>query len=180
MISIFTKKKLTEDKVANIFVNGLLQLVDEGFSHVADIINKDPEFASSPSIQETDSNKFLIITIAGNINYIPEHFNDYQDIRIIEKIYSKFSAVLGVDKETFKSTIREYQSLFNKLNHPSKNTLYAMSKTVFHKYDLYPYQQEYFKKMKSPNPIFLKRLDEVMSNFLWDWNALLDKYRVTE
>lgn len=180
MLSIFTKKKLTEDKVANVFVNGILQLVDEGFLQVTDIINNDPEFLLPPSLKESDSDKFLLVVIAGNINYIPEYFSDYQDIRIVEKIYSKFSNVLGVDKDSFKKTIREYQTLFAKLNHPSKNTLYAMSKLAFHKYDLYDYQQEYFKKMKAPNPIFLKRMDEIMSNFLWDWNSFLEKYRVTE
>jgi len=32
--------------------------------------------------------------------------------------------------------------------------------------------------MNTPNPIFLKSLDEVMRNFIWDWEAFCDKYKV--
>lgn len=32
--------------------------------------------------------------------------------------------------------------------------------------------------MKTPNPIFLKNLDELMRNFLWDWEAFNERYKV--
>jgi hypothetical protein len=32
--------------------------------------------------------------------------------------------------------------------------------------------------MKTPNPIFIKNLDELMKNFLWDWEVFNDKYKV--
>jgi hypothetical protein len=64
------------------------------------------------------------------------------------------------------------------VNFPSKNILYSMSKAVFFKYELNQYQDEYFRSMNTPNPIFLKSLDEVMRNFIWDWEAFCDKYKV--
>lgn len=53
-----------------------------------------------------------------------------------------------------------------------------MSKAVFFKYNLNDYQEEYFRQMKTPNPIFLKNLDEVMRHFLWDWEVFNEKYKV--
>jgi hypothetical protein len=66
----------------------------------------------------------------------------------------------------------------NRVNAPSKNTLYAMSKAVFYKYNLMDFQDEYFRGMKTHNPIFCKNLDEIMRNFLWDWEAFNEKYKV--
>ena len=53
-----------------------------------------------------------------------------------------------------------------------------MSKGIFDKYALYDYQDEYFKRMQVPNPLFLKRMDEIVENFIWDWGAFLKKYRL--
>lgn len=180
MIGLFTKKKFKEDKVANIFVNSLLSLIDEGFQEVAALINEDPEFDIPPSISPADNEKFLLIVFSGNMKFIPDFFHDYQDVRLIDKIISKLSQSIGVEKDYLKKTISEYQSFQMRVNHPSKNIHYAMSKAIFFKYDLVPYQQEYFRNMKAPNPIFLKRLDEIVSHFIWDWPPFLDKYRVVE
>jgi hypothetical protein len=53
-----------------------------------------------------------------------------------------------------------------------------MSKAVFFKYNLSAYQQDYFKMMQTPNPIFLKKMDEIMSNFLFNWESFTVKYKV--
>lgn len=180
MFKSLLKKKISEEKLANVFVNGLIDLVDNAFPEVAALINEDPEFAVSPRIQDTDSDKFLLIVIAGNLKYIPNHFSSYQDMRMIDQIYRKLAVALGLDVESVKTVIGKYQNFCSRMNHPSKNTLYAMSKGVFYKYELTQYQDEYFKGMNCPNPVFLKRLDEILLNFIWDWDAYLDKYRVTE
>ena len=39
MFKIFGKKKIKEDVVANIFVNSILNTIDQGFSEIAGIIN---------------------------------------------------------------------------------------------------------------------------------------------
>ena len=53
-----------------------------------------------------------------------------------------------------------------------------MSKVIFDKYTLYNFQDEYFKRMQAPNPLFLKRMDEVVENFVWDWDGFFKKYRL--
>jgi len=78
----------------------------------------------------------------------------------------------------FKTLVKDYRSLLSRLNHPSKNTIYGMSKVIFDKYTLYNFQDEYFKRMQAPNPLFLKRMDEVVENFVWDWDGFFKKYRL--
>ena len=52
-----------------------------------------------------------------------------------------------------------------------------MSKAVFFKYKLGQYQDAYFSQLNAPSPILLKRMDNVMENFLWDWDTFFDKYK---
>lgn len=180
MFSIFKKKKLTEDQASQLFVNSIVRLVDEGFDDVVDIIKNDPEFERTPVIDANAVDKFLLIIIAGNINMIGKHFSGNQDVLIIEKSIRKFASVLGVEPQVLKETLNKYQNWMSQVNHPSKNTIYAMSKGIFYKYDLNQYQSEYFRNMNTPNPIFLKRLDEIVSQFLFNWNDLIENYRITD
>ena len=53
-----------------------------------------------------------------------------------------------------------------------------MSKAMFYKYKLNDCQDDYFKNMDSPNPLFLKRMDEIMKNFLWNWEAFFKRYKI--
>ena len=178
MLTLLRKKKLTEDKVANIFVNGMLDLVEDGWPLIAELINEDPEFEHSPQLSSEASDQFLLIVVAGNINYIPNYFTDYQDVRLIDRIMAKMAYALGLEKEVLQEAVMKMRKLIAQVNHPSKNTRYGMSKAIFHRYQLNEFQQEYFRNMKAPNPIFLKKLDDVIANFIWNWEGLLDKYRV--
>lgn len=179
MFAIFGKKKVKEDVVANIFVNTILNTIDNGFNDIVDIINDAPEFIKSPAITQENDDAFVLIVIAANLNYIPQHLKEYQDDRMIQLIITKFSNAFDVEESRLKEVITNYQTYLSKVNHPSKNTLYAMSKAVFGKYQLNQFQDEYFKNMNSPNPMFLKRLDEVMENFLWNWDTYTQKNQLT-
>jgi len=179
MFKIFGKKKIKEDVVANIFVNSILNTIDNGFPEIVGIINDAPEFINSPNISLENDDSFTLIVFAANISYIPQYLNDSKDDRITNLIFSKLSNVFDVNQERLESVIKDYQCYLNKVNHPSKNMLYAMSKAIFGKYELNDYQDEYFKNMKSPNPMFLKRLDEAMDNFVWNWDAFNQKYLIS-
>ncbi len=180
MLSFLTKKKISEEKLAGYFTAGILQLVDKGFPDVAYLINEDPEFETSPNISANSADKFLLIVIAGNMAFIPKLFNNYQDVRLMEGIYNKLSSALNIEKDKLKQLVATYQSYMNRINMPSKNIHYAMSKAVFFKYDLNQFQDAYFQKMNSPNPLFLKRLDDIVENFIWDWEGVHDKYKIVE
>ena len=94
-----------------------------------------------------------------------------QSDRIKELLIQKFSALYDLRIEETKQHIKSYSSFMGKINYPSKNVLYAMSKCVFHKYNLASYQEEYFRDLNSPNPKFLKRLNKIVENFIWDWDT---------
>ena len=83
-----------------------------------------------------------------------------------------------MDETSFENLIKDYKNFISRVNHPSKNMLYGMSKAIFHKYNLNDFQDDYFKRMQAPNPLFLKRMDEVMSNFIWDWDVFFKKYKL--
>ena len=177
---IFGKKKLKEDKLANIFVNSILQTVEECFSDIIGIIKESPEFVNTPEIETNQDSKFLLIVIAANLKEIPRHLEAHQDNRVINLIITKLSGVFGVEFDKLEGTLREYQSYLSRVNHPSNNNLYAMSKAVFFKYDLGQYQEDYFKNMNSPNPLFLKRLDEAMKLFLFNWAETRENHQLVE
>jgi|TARA_B110000483_G_scaffold221352_1_gene277240 hypothetical protein len=180
MLSFLTKKKVQEKKLAEIFVNSTLKTIDEGFPEVVSLIQEDPEFKTPPTVDLSNSDDFLFIILAGNLEFIPNYFTDYQDFRLINQIMAKLSDILAIEVVELQKLISSYQQYLHKVNHPSKNTHYAMSKAIFYKYELNNFQQEYFMKMKTPNPIFLKRLDEIVSLFIWDWDSIKAKLKVVE
>lgn len=178
MLTIFGRKKLSTERAAHIFSHHIIETVESGFADVAGFINDSPEFITNPNIQPDDYGKFLMIVISGNFSYITQYFSEGQDKEIIDSCIQKLAPAFGMTPVEFGLKVKEYKECMSRANHPSKNMIYAMSKGVFVKYDLSEFQEEYFRQVKTPNPIFLKNLDELMKNFLWDWEAFSDKYKV--
>ena len=178
MFSSLLKKKLSEEQVSNIFINGIFDVIDKGFVHVAGAINEDSCFVKSPAINPKNVNEFALIVITGNIIEMERLFDGNAGSRIINIIYDKLAGVYKMEVMEFRQVIQEYKSYMKRVNIPSKTTLYAMSKAVFHKHGLNEFQDDYFKRMNTPNPVFLKRLDELLAHFLWNWDAFFKKYRI--
>jgi hypothetical protein len=178
MFSSFTKRKLSDNQIANMFVNALFEATDNGFTAVAEMINEDAVFEVSPNLKAGDEGHFNLVVIAANLSVLESAFESDQAERIENLVFAKLGQIYSIDTLVAKSKIKEYQSLISRVNHPSKNVVYAMSKGVFHTYKLAQFQREaYFKSIGNPNPLFLKRLDEVMEMFLWDWDAFFKKYK---
>lgn len=180
MFTLFGKKKIQENIAANIFVNTILNTVDNGFAEVVGVINDAPEFITSPRISSADDDQFILIVFATNLLYLPQYLKDYQDERMGSLIISKLAKAFDADEDQLSKVIKNHQCYLKKVNLPSKNIKYAISKAIFGKYQLNQYQDEYFKNMNSPNPMFLKRLDEVMENFLWNWETFLQKHQIID
>ena len=178
MFSTLIKRRLTDNQVANIFINAIFDSVDKGFEEVALLINEDTAFSSSPNININNNREFGLIVIVGNLSYLENNFEADQTERVEKIIFEKLSKLYAIDLSSFKKLIKEYQSFIARVNHPSKNWVYGMSKAIFYKYKLNEFQDEYFKRMQAPNPLFLKRMDEIMVNFIWNWDAFSKKFKL--
>lgn len=180
MIStLFGKKKISEEKLANVLVNSIVHSVEHGFPLIAAELNEAPEFIASPEIHELEDKPFAMVIMAGNLMEIAPHLNAGQDRRLISMAVSKFARTQGEPSIEMEERIRSTQSLIKRVNAPSKVTLYGMSKALFHQYDLYQFQEPYFKDLKAPNPILLKRLNDLMEHFLFGGDELCDQFRIT-
>lgn len=178
MLGTLIKRRLSDNQVANVFVNALLEVVDNGFKEVAALINEDHAFVASPNIQPHQDGEFAMIVIVGNLSFLESTFEADQAYRVEKLIFEKLGKLYGMSEVNFSNLVREYQSFISRVNHPSKNMIYGMSKAIFHKYKLNDFQDEYFRRMQAPNPLFLKRMDEVMQNFIWNWDAFFKKYKI--
>jgi len=178
MLTLFGKKKISEKQVANVFVNAIQVMIDEGFEDVAGLINDSPEFVTSPCISTEDSGSFTMIVLAGNIKMIPKYYDAGQDKRITEHVLEKFAELYEIDKMKLAQMVSDTRKFMSRKNHPSKNVVNGMARAVFCRYELNKHQEEYFKSMQSPNPIFIQRLKDALENFMWDWNAFKVKYKV--
>lgn len=180
MLGTLLKKRLSDTQLANVFLNGIFEIVDNGFVEVVDLINEDLAFVTSPSIPVEQNGQFTMIVVVANISSLETTFETTQANRIEKIIFEQLGSLMGVSAADAEAKVREYQKFMQRINHPSKNMIYAMSKAVFQKYNLNDFQDEYFKRLQSPNPLFLKRMDQVMVNFLWDWDSFFKKYKIDE
>jgi len=179
MLATFIKKKLINNQVANIFINTLFESIDNGFPDVAQFINNDLSFVESPCIDPQNSDEFSLIVLVANLSLTKQEFSSLSQESELERlIYEKLSLIHQMSVENFRDVIESYNKLMTRINYPSKNVVYGMSKVVFYKYNLNPFQEEYFKDINTPNPLFLKRLNSVMESFIWDWTAFQKKYRI--
>lgn len=178
--TLFGRKKITEDKLANVFVNAVLRLSEQGYPTVVAEVQESPEFLVVPEFGPGDDELFALIVLAGNLLDAPKHMPAGQDRRLFAHAISKFAQAMDVNAAELETEVIALQHYMERINHPSKNTVYAMSKVVFHKFDLFRCQDAYFREMKAPNPIVLSRLNKLMAFCLWDWAELMDEWKVTQ
>lgn len=178
MLKSLFKKRISEDKLANALINSLVQAMEKGFGDIAELINNDPDFVKNPNISKDDYDKFLFILFVGNLDIMSKSIEPEDADAIEDKLIAKFAQVFDMEEESILRYVKEYSDFMGRINYPSKNVLYAMSKSIFYKYKLSQYQEDYFREMNTPNPMFFKRLNDIVENFIWDWDYFLDKYKV--
>ena len=178
LLSWLSKKKLTDEQVANIFVNTSFETVEQGWPQVAEFLNSAPEFESSPNLDQEDYGRFLMIVVSANLSSDPQTLQQRRGPRHHSTVLRQVRILPGLPPDTFARKVKEYRSFMKEINRPSKNTLTAMTRAVCYKYNVIAHQEAYFADMNVPNPILQKNLREVMEHFLWDWEEFVDQYRV--
>lgn len=179
MISaLFGKKKITEDKLANVFVNTVLEMCSEGFPVVVTEVNESPEFTQSPGLSPEDDERFLYIVFAANLMEMERALEAGVDKRIFSLSVSKFAQAIGSPCTETEQEVRAVRSRMERLNAPSTNAVYAMTRGLFLEYDLYRFQEPYYREVRAPHPIVSKRIDRLMGYFLWNWREVTEQYRI--
>ena len=177
--TLFGKKKISEDKLANVFVNTVLEMCSEGFPTVVAEVNEAPEFLVAPGLSEEDDERFLLIVLSANLMEMDRVLGPGVDKRIHSLSVSKFAQAIGLENTAVEEKVRTLRSKMERLNFPSKNPVYAMGRALFTEYDLFCFQDSYFREMKAPNPILLKRLNGLFGYFLWNWTEVNEQYRIS-
>lgn len=180
LINWLAKRKLSEEQVANVFVETTFESVEQGWPELAAFLNESDGFIQCPQLDSEDYGRFLMIIVAANIQLIPQHFDNGQDRQIIQRIFSKFARALDIAPDVFASKVKHYRSFMKQINQPSKNLVTAMTRAVFYKYHLNQCQAPFFRDMNSPNPNTQRELRDLMQHFLWDWPAFKTTYRVVQ
>jgi len=178
MFGTLLRKRLSSDQFSNIFINAIFEATEAGFEVIADMMNNDPAFVVSPEIKKGSFDQFQLIILAANFHLLDKFFEPQEVEEIKSDIISKLAIIYNADALKIKEVIKHYYQFIQRVNHPSKNVLYGISKAIFFKYNLSDFQDEYFKRMQTPNPLFLKRLDHLIENFLWDWDVFMKKYKL--
>src|SRR5690606_1131282 len=102
MLGTLIKKKLTDNQVANIFINAIFETVENGFPEVAQLINEDVAFVSSPNIDAKNDAEFALIMIVGNLSFLESTFEPEQAGRVEEVIFEKLAGIYQMPVNDFK------------------------------------------------------------------------------
>jgi len=179
LLSWMTRRKLTEEQVAALFVETTFETVEQGWPEIAAFLNENPTFIESPQLHPEDYGRFLMIIVSANLQMIPQHFESGVDRQIIQHICSRFARSLDISPELFTTKVKQYRAFMKQINRPSNNLVTAMTRAIFYKYHLNQFQEPYFRDMNAPEPNIQRELKGLMAHFLWDWDAFNESYRVT-
>jgi len=178
--TLIGKKKMTEETLAKVLVSGTLRTCEPIFKEVADYISECPHFESEPQLKGDAELDFIITVFTCNITRIPHYMDHGRDKRIAQKVLSQLAESIELDLLDLSKRIQSCKSLMKRLNHPSKNLVYAMPKALFDNYGLNEYQQSYFRDLRSPNPLYLKEMNQMLDHVVWDWDFLKNEYKFVE
>ena len=177
--TLFVKKKITQKQLAYNFVNHTLNCIDANYKDFLDAIYNDAELETYPELDYNDPTELMFIIISGNIKFFEKILSAHEEKLLCNSITEEMASIFEMEYHEMEEKLNKYGSIISRVNHPSKNILYGMSKAVFFKFKLGQYQDEYFAQLNTPNPIFLKKIDVLIENFVWQWKAIFDKTKIT-
>src|SRR5690554_8145194 len=89
MLSTIFKKKVSDEQLANVFVNGILEVIDKGFVEVKSIMEEDPAFSKKPDLSQASDGHFAMIVIVGNMESVGEFFSSSQQRNIEPLVFTR-------------------------------------------------------------------------------------------
>lgn len=178
MLFNWGKKKLKPEEVARMFVHATLDSIEDAWPEVLGLMRETPHMERPPEIDDAEIGPFLLVVLAGNLDFIPRFFDSGTDQLLVEAILAELAVQLEIPVAQLATRISGMRDRMVKLNQPSKKTLSAMARGMYLGYDLNDCQEDYFKSLNVPNPRFLMQMEEVLQHFLWDWTSFQEQYKV--
>jgi len=178
---LFGKKKIQKEKVVQIYVDTIFDVIERGFPEIAEFINEEKQFTKSPQIGKEDFEWFTYIIYGGNLLNLYDHFDletaDDLKMLIIREVAERYTKR---DQVVAEEIILEYERFLTDIQAKNKNTVKTISQALFHKFELNDYQDEHYQRLNAPNPVFFKELNEMMELFVWNWEDFLQKYKIAK
>ena len=178
MLFNWGKKRLSAEDAARMFVHATLDSIEDAWPHVAGLIRESPHFERPPIVEEEDAAPFLLVVLAGNLEFIPQFFEGACEQTLNRAIHVQLSKELGLPHDQIAARIEQVRKRMVHFNRPSKKTLSAMARGIYLEYALNDAQEEYFRSLNVPNPRFLMQMEETLQHFLWDWTSFQEQYKV--
>jgi len=173
------KEKISVNKLAKLYANSLFEVVDNGFLEIIGFVNDNRKFEESPNLQTEDVKWFLMIIFAANNHRLSDFFNDEVVDALHNACNQEIIRFLAEDEEeVVRDMILDYERFFNEQFIEYSVLEKAMARSIFIKYNLNDYQGKLLKNQNEPNPVFLQELSNLLSNFIWNWDDFLSKYKV--
>lgn len=180
VFSLFGKKRLSEEHIAKVFVSTINGLAIDTFPILRDYLMDVPELACPPKIKENQMEWFLYIVFSANLYNLRTAFQGDQHDRMRILIIDEFIASLeGKSEDAVLEQINNYEDYIAALDRRENDGLgKIIALAIFNKYGLNDCQVEHFQKMNMANPIIIKAMMEITENFIWNWNDILENYKL--
>ena len=183
MVSFFNllskKNKVLAITAADIYVNLLNSVIDEGFIEIKDFINNNNNLDGNPNILDKDIDWFRNIIFLGNIYNLTSAFEENETIimrgLILDALYKDCSEN---DQPLAIERFLDYENYFIDLIKENDSIINAMAFALFEKYNINIHQGELFKRKNKPNPIFFNELQNLLKHFIWNWQDYLEKNKI--
>lgn len=181
VFSLFGKKRLKEEYVSKVFVSTINGLALESFPILRDYLNDVPELKCSPQIKKDQIEWFLYIVFSANLYNLKNYFSADQHNRMRILVIDEFiESLQGQAHDEVLGHINVYEDYIATLDRSENEGLgKIIALAIFQKYGLNECQIDHFQKMNKPNPIVIKAISEITENFIWNWDDLLENYKLT-
>ncbi|MCG9912385.1 MAG: hypothetical protein MH137_13915 [Flavobacteriales bacterium] len=178
---LFGKKKIQKEKVVQIYVDTIFDVIERGFPEIVEFINNEKQFTKSPQLGKEDFEWFTYIIYGANVLNLYEHMDtetaDDLKLLIIREVAERYTKR---DQVVAEEIILEYEGFLRDLYGKTKNIVKTISLALFNKFELNNYQDEHYQRLNAPNPVFLKDLNEMMELFVWNWEDFFTKYKIAK
>lgn len=180
VFSIFGKKRLKEAHIAQVFVGEINDLAVKSFPLMREYLNDVPDLKECPNIKEDQLDWFLYILFSANLYNLKNHFDLDQHNRLRILIIDEFiNSITDKSHDEVLGQINIYEDFIASLDRYQQEdmgTIIALA--IFQKYGLNECQVDHFARMNKPNPHIIKSMEEITEDYVWNWNDLLESFKL--